>query len=106
MILFWPGSLLLLVVSVSGFAEYQKPPDFTCPEFGVFPCNCTAESDAGIAILCENTNLASMAVGLRQADNVKIANLSIINCNVERLYGDIFRNSQIVKIIIEDTPIR
>ena len=47
-----------------------------------------------------------MAVGLRQADNVKIANLTIINCNIERLYGDIFRNNQIVKIIIEDTPIR
>ena len=47
-----------------------------------------------------------MAVGLRQADNVKIANLSIINCNIERLYGDIFRNSEIAKIIIEDTPIR
>lgn len=56
--------------------------------------------------MCENTNLASMAVGLRQADGIKIANLSIVNCNVERLYGDIFRNSQIVKIIIEDTPIR
>ena len=56
--------------------------------------------------MCENTNLASMAVGLRQADNIKIANLTITNCNVERLYGDIFRNSQIVKIIIEDTPIR
>ena len=53
-------------MSVSGFAEYQKPPDFTCPEFGVYPCNCTAESDDGIAILCENTNLASMAVGLRE----------------------------------------
>ena len=94
------------MVGVSGFAEYQKPPDFTCPEFGVFPCNCTAESDAGIAILCENTNLASMAVGLKQADNVKIANLTILNCNIERLYGDIFRSNQIVKIIIEDTPIR
>ena len=56
--------------------------------------------------MCENTNLASMAVGLRQADDIKIANLTIINCNMERLYGDIFRTSQIVKLIIEDTPIR
>ena len=43
---------------------------------------------------------------LRQADGVKIANLTIVNCNMERLYGDIFRTSEIVKMIIEDTPIR
>ena len=24
---------------------------------GVYPCNCTAESDEGIAVECDNTNL-------------------------------------------------
>ena len=71
---------------MAGFAQYQKPPDFMCPEFGenhyfryvfmcmyddgtgwliqmfgliagVYPCNCTAESDEGIAVECDNTNL-------------------------------------------------
>ena len=63
-----------------------------------------------------------MAVGLRAAGNIKIANLTITNCNIERLYGDVFRwdwllislfpiilcsrSNNIVKLIIEDTPIR
>ena len=29
----FPG-LFWLMVTVAGFAQYQKPPDFMCPEFG------------------------------------------------------------------------
>lgn len=94
-----------LVVGVHGYAEYQQPPAFQCPEFGLYPCNCTKESDEGIVVVCENTNLASMAVGLKQA-KVKIANLTIINCNIEKLYGDVFRTIEVTKLVIEDTPIR
>ena len=78
---FLASGLLVIVSGVSGFAQYQKPPDFLCPEFGkifhshinnifaptakyilliiagVYPCNCTAESDEGIAVECDNTNL-------------------------------------------------
>jgi len=97
--------ILGLVVGVHSFAEYKEPPAFQCPEFGLYPCNCTGESDQGIGVVCENTNLASMAVGLKQAQ-VKIANLTIINCNIERLYGDVFRTNEVTKIVIEDTPIR
>ena len=53
---------VLLVGCVHGYAQYEKPPDWTCPEFGVYPCNCTAESDQGIAIECYNTNLGKQAV--------------------------------------------
>ena len=75
----------------------------------------------GIAVHCENTNLASMAVGLRRFDFVdffcifirllhrtggKIKNLTIVNCNLERLYGDVFRTNKITKLVIRDTPIR
>ena len=74
----------------------------------------------GIAVLCENTNLASMAVGLRRFSDFlsylsylysyraggKIKNLTIVNCNVEKLYGDIFRTNKITKLVIKDTPIR
>ena len=49
---------------------------------------------------------ASMAVGLRAAAKVQIANLTITNCNMERLFGDVFRANNIGKIIIKDTPIR
>ena len=88
-----------------GFAEYKEPPAFQCPEFGLYPCLCTGESDEGIVVKCENTNLASMAVGLTQA-KVKMANLTISNCNIEKLYGDVFRSNEITKIVIEDTPIK
>ena len=50
--------------------------------------------------------VASMAVGLRAATDVLIANLTITDCNIERLYGDVFRFNKIEKIIIVDTPIR
>ena len=36
----------------------------------------------------------------------KIKNLTIVNCNVEKLYGDIFRTNKITKLVIRDTPIR
>ena len=36
----------------------------------------------------------------------KIKNLTIVNCNVEKLYGDIFRTNKITKLVIKDTPIR
>ena len=49
---------------------------------------------------------ASMAVGLRAASDVLIANLTITDCNIERLYGDVFRFNKIEKIMIVDTPIR
>ena len=49
---------------------------------------------------------ASMAVGLRAAAKVQIANLTITNCNIERLFGDVFRANNIAKIIVIDTPIR
>ena len=76
----------------------------------------------GIAVHCENTNLASMAVGLRRFSILliffcifirllhrtggKIKNLTIVNCNLERLYGDVFRTNKITKLVIRDTPIR
>ena len=75
----------------------------------------------GIAVHCENTNLASMAVGLRRfvfcwafcifirllhRTGGKIKNLTIVNCNLERLYGDVFRTNKITKLVIRDTPIR
>jgi len=97
--------VLCFVLSVHGFAEYKEPPAFQCPEFGLYPCLCMGESDEGIVVKCENTNLASMAVGLKQA-KVKMANLTISNCNIEKLYGDVFRSNEITKIVIEDTPIK
>ena len=36
----------------------------------------------------------------------KIKNLTIVNCNLERLYGDVFRTNKITKLVIRDTPIR
>jgi len=104
------GLLLVLMINgflppASGSKQWVAPPLHPCPDFPLIPCNCTAGTDEGIAVLCENTNLASMAVGLRRAGG-KIKNLTIVNCNVEKLYGDIFRTNKITKLVIKDTPIR
>ena len=49
---------------------------------------------------------ASMAVGLRAAAKVQIANLTITNCNIERLFGDVFKSLTVKKLHIVDTPIK
>ncbi|XP_023321247.1 chaoptin [Eurytemora carolleeae] len=100
-------SLIVMMLTLklcSGSGVWPLPPKYVCPERTLHPCKCLAGSDEGIDIVCDNTNLASMAVGLSQL-NTKLLSLTISNCNVERLYGDVFRNLDVQKIIIKDTPL-
>ena len=32
----------------------------------LYPCNCSGSSDDGVNVKCNNTNIASLSVGLRQ----------------------------------------
>lgn len=97
--------LLCISPLVLSSKVWVAPPAFPCPEFPLFPCICTRGSDEGVDVVCENTNLASMAVGLRQAQ-VKIENLTLSNCNVEKLYGDMLRTLNVTRLIVKDTPVR
>lgn len=54
----------------------------------IFPCVCTKESDAGISVRCENTNLASMSVGFNNLVQYgsPIEDLTINKCHMSMLY--------------------
>jgi hypothetical protein len=72
--------LLLLLLVPLLHAGYVPPgPLYRCPEkpLLLFPCECVAGTDRGLIVRCENSNLASLSVG--------IANLATLNAPVERL---------------------
>lgn len=71
--------LLLLLVPLSQAGYVPPGPLYRCPEkpLLLFPCECEAGGDNGLSIRCENSNLASLSVG--------IANLATLNAPVERL---------------------
>ena len=83
----------------------DPPPKYQCPRRSVYPCNCTKGSDEGIFLECSNTNLASLAVGLAQVKTL-IHTLKIESCNIERLFGDVFKSLTVKKLYVLDTPIR
>lgn len=53
----------------------------------IFPCECTKESDAGISVRCENTNLASLSIGFNNLvqHNSPIEELTIKKCHMGML---------------------
>lgn len=88
--------LIVYVYCISG--EYNEPgPRYRCPKTGslaelaLHPCRCVADSDNGLALLCENSNLATLSVGLSNVaslGNIVLDNLTISSCNIgEHLYN-------------------
>lgn len=81
---------IIYVCYVDG--EYSEPgPKYRCPKIGslpelaLHPCRCLAESDNGLAVHCENSNLASLSVGLSNVaslGDVVVDNLTISSCNI------------------------
>ena len=57
-------SVIALDLTVAQWVD--PPPRYSCPNRPIFPCNCTKGSDEGVYVECSNTNLASLAVGLKQ----------------------------------------
>lgn len=98
--------LILYVYSIDG--EYSEPgPKYRCPKIGslpelaLHPCRCVAESDNGLALHCENSNLASLSVGLSNVaslGDVVVDNLTISSCNIGNSYYSTYINYYI-KII-------
>lgn len=69
------------------WAEYIPPgPAFQCPKKKalLFPCVCTASGDRGIRVLCENSNLASLSVGLKNLaeEKLQVEELTISRCDI------------------------
>ncbi|GJQ76084.1 hypothetical protein Trydic_g1836 [Trypoxylus dichotomus] len=102
--------LRLTVILGLAVAEYIPPgPKYRCPKelLLLHPCKCESESDVGITVLCENTNLASMSVGLNNLATFKlpIERLTISKCHISRLYGSLLYKLILRTLYIKNTPI-
>ncbi|XP_050439499.1 toll-like receptor 6 [Adelges cooleyi] len=106
--------LILVIGAVHG--GYEEPgPKYRCPKPGsvkeqsLHPCRCVGESDNGLALHCENSNLATLSVGLSNvaslSNEVVLDNLTISSCNIGRFYGDLFYSTAINRLFIWDTPV-
>lgn len=90
MMIRWFFVSILYVHYING--EYIEPgPKYRCPKTGslseltLHPCRCTADSDFGLALHCENSNLATLSVGLSNVaslGDVVVDNLTISSCNI------------------------
>ncbi|CAG9813618.1 unnamed protein product [Phaedon cochleariae] len=101
---------LFLLLAPITLAEYIPPgPFYRCPEEKLLlhPCTCDAESDDGVYVSCNNTNLASMSIGLNNLATFRlpIEKLAIFKCNIGRLYGSLLYKLKVKILDIEDTPI-
>ncbi|XP_044746672.1 chaoptin [Coccinella septempunctata] len=92
------------------YGGYIPPgPKYRCPKEGLLlhPCWCTKESDDGLEVACNNTNLASMSVALNNLAtyDIPIERLSIHRCHFRRLFGSLLYKLQLRVLEIKDTPI-
>lgn len=104
----------LLVVS----CEYIEPgPRYTCPEkydlcffdsqieiigffkyilrvLSIFPCKCIRGSDVGLYVRCENTNLASLSLGLNNIASTQapIEELTLHKCHISMFFSGLLNN--------------
>ena len=96
---------LLLVLASTSCVGHVILPKYSCPKRELYPCVCLSGSDNGVNVQCANTNLASLALGLKQVKSL-MSTLRITNSNMEKLYGSVFKPLSVKKLMIEDTPIK
>lgn len=68
-------SSLLSTFFITIICEYIPPgPLYRCPKeiLLIHPCTCDIESDNGITVSCNNTNLASMSIALNNLATFRI----------------------------------
>lgn len=97
--------LVFLCCNLSLGQWVDPPPKYECPARPLYPCQCLRGSDVGVYIKCNNTNIASLSVGLRQVRTL-VHTLTIENCNIEKLYGNLFQLLTVKILEIKDTPIK
>lgn len=76
-------AIIYLIPSSNG--GYTPPgPRYRCPkEYQLLhPCKCISETDNGISVWCENSNLASLSIGLNNLATFKlpIEKLTLYKC--------------------------
>lgn len=98
-------SRLAVVLMAGCQAGYVPPgPRYECPALPLhkdllYPCKCTSGSDAGLYVTCDQTNLASLSVGLANLGslNYPVEELIISSCN----FGKITRSMQVCSTVNE-----
>ncbi|PSN36791.1 hypothetical protein C0J52_24097, partial [Blattella germanica] len=105
--------LLLLVTSLvlGVHAGYIPPgPRYHCPEkpLLLFPCICEAGTDAGLLVRCENSNLASLSIGLANLATLHtpVEQLTFSKCHIKRLYGSLLYPLRVRVLKFEETPLQ
>ncbi|XP_066142674.1 chaoptin [Euwallacea fornicatus] len=91
-------------------AEYIPPgPQYRCPKEKLLlhPCTCDVETDQGIWVSCNNTNLASMslALGNLATFELPLEVLTISNCHIGRLFGSLLFKLKLRILRIAETPL-
>ncbi|XP_050295565.1 toll-like receptor 3 [Anthonomus grandis grandis] len=91
-------------------AEYIPPgPLYRCPKEKLLlhPCTCDIESDQGIYVSCNNTNIASMSLALNNLATFElpVEVLTIKSCNIARLFGSLLYKLKLRILRIENTPL-
>ena len=100
------GLWVFLTLFLGAWGQWvDPPPKYDCPKRNLYPCRCLKGSEEGVYITCNNTNIASLAVGLRHVRTL-IHTLTIEDCNIEKIYGDIFHLLTVRVLSIKDTPIK
>lgn len=99
-------TLLVALVGVLWKTATAEGPKFKCPTVApfYFPCTCEHGGDEGLFLRCENTNLASVAVGLANV-RLPIQELRLYKCHIKKLHGDVFRSLLLKTLVLEDTPV-
>lgn len=69
------------------YGGYIPPgPRYRCPNQHqlLYPCKCIAEYDDGVDVWCENSNLATLSIGLNNLATFKIPieTLTLKNCKI------------------------
>lgn len=67
--------------------EYIPPgPIYRCPKqkLLIHPCTCNQETDNGITVSCNNTNMATLSIALNNLATFRIPleKLTIYKCNI------------------------
>ncbi|XP_069692523.1 chaoptin-like isoform X1 [Periplaneta americana] len=103
--------LLLLLVPTLVLSGYVPPgPLYRCPDkpLLLYPCECVSGSDVGLNVLCENSNLASLSVGLANLASLDtpVERLVLSKCHFRRLYGSLLYPLHARVLEIRDTPLQ
>lgn len=87
------SSFLIVAWAVSCTLGVYIPPGprYRCPNDSLLfhPCSCVKESDVGIYVRCENSNIASISVGLNNLATfgLPIEELTLYKCHIGKCLG-------------------